>query len=184
MIKSIADFGKYIENTVVDSPEKARRMLLLGYQLFGMKLKCFPDKRLPLAKRKSAVYLNRTIRKVFEEPENIALVNIFMPCEILQAMGIVPMCAELFSSFINGAYCEKVFAEEAEREGISDTYCSFHKTLLGTAYLNLMAPPKAIINTSFACDANHLTFREMSSQLHVPHYYIEVPNEQSEASIE
>lgn len=84
MIKSIEDFGKYIENIVEISPEKAGRMLLLGYQLFGLKLKCFPDKRLPLAKRKSAVYLNQTIRKVFEEPENVALVNIFMPCEIFR----------------------------------------------------------------------------------------------------
>lgn len=150
MIKSIEDFGRYIEDIAETNPNKARRMLLLGYRAYGVKLKYFPDKRLPRAKQKSAVYLNHTIRKAFTEPDNVALVNIFMPCEVLEAMDIVPMCAELFSGFINGTYSERVFLEEAEKEGIADTYCSFHKTVLGASYLKVLEPPKAIINTSMA----------------------------------
>ncbi len=183
MIKSTEDFGNLIEKTVKDSPEKARRLLLLGYRLFGMKLRWLPDKRLPLSRQKSALYLNQTIRKVFTEPENTAIVNIFMPCEILEALDVVPLCAEMFSCFINGTCCEQVFVNEAERLGISETYCSFHKTLLGTAYLDLLRPPIAVINTSFVCDANQLTFRELSKHLNVPHCYIEVPSEQSEEAI-
>ncbi|MDY6045183.1 MAG: 2-hydroxyacyl-CoA dehydratase family protein [Peptoniphilus sp.] len=183
MIKSTEDFGKYIEKTVQDAPERAGRRLLAGYKLFGAKLKYFPDKRLPPARQKLAVYMNETVRKVFERPESVALVNIFMPCEIFQAMDIVPMCAELFSGFINGTHCERVFVEAAEREGISETYCSYHKTMIGTAYMDLLKPPKAIVNTSFVCDANNLTFKEAAAHFDVPHYYIEVPTEQSEESV-
>lgn len=184
MIKSAKDFGKYIENTVKISPKKARDRLILGYKLFGAKLKYFPNKMLPLSKQKSAVYLNKLVTEAILNPQNVALVNIFMPCEILEAMDIVPMCAELFSGFINGTYCEKVFIEEAEKEGIADTFCSFHKTLLGTAYMSLLSQPKAIVNTSFVCDANNLTFKELSSYFDAPHYYVEVPNDKSKESVE
>lgn len=183
MIKSIEDYGKYVEELAIKDPDKARRWLLLGYRLFGLKLKFFPNKDLPSAKQKSAIYLNNTIKKVFTEPNNLALVNIFMPCEILEAMDIVPMCAELFSGFINGSHCESVFADEAKKEGIAETYCSYHKIFLGTAYTKLMQPPKAIINTSMVCDANNLTFRELASELNIPHYYVDVPGEKSEESI-
>ncbi len=184
MITSIEDFGHFIEQMAVDAPERARRWLLLGYRLYGWSLKFFPDKRLPRAKQKSALYLNKTIRTVFEDPEDVALVNIFMPCEILDALGIVPMCAELLSGFLAGTYCEGVFAEAAQKEGIAETYCSYHKVFLGTAYTKLLPPPKAIINTSFVCDANNLTFRELASELQIPHYYIDVPRDQSEDSIQ
>lgn len=183
MIKSTEDFGKYIEKLVETSPKKARDRLLLGYKLFGKKLKYFPEKKLPKSKREAAVYVNSVVQKFFEEPQNAVLVNIFMPCEMLEAMDIVPMCAELLSSFLNGTHCETIFLEEAEREGISETYCSFHKALLGTAYMNLLSPPMAILNTSFVCDANNLTFKELSSTLKVPNYYVEVPNDKSEESV-
>ncbi|MDO5016575.1 MAG: 2-hydroxyacyl-CoA dehydratase family protein [Eubacteriales bacterium] len=184
MIKSVEDFGKYIEKTLVRSPDKARERLVLAYKLFGLKLKYFPDKRLPLAKQKAAVYLNKTIVDAFENPENLALVNIFMPCEILEAMEIVPMCVELLSSFITGTWCEAPFVEAAKQQGISNSYCSYHKVFLGTAYSQLMRPPEAIINTSFVCDANNITFRELASTLDVPHFYIDVPTDQSEESIQ
>ncbi len=184
MIKSVEDFGNFIEKMVVKSPEKARRWLLLGYQFYGLKLRWFPDRRLPSAKRKVAVDLNRTVQKLFKEPDNIALVNIFMPCEILEAMDMVPMCAELLAGFINGTYSEGIFAEEAQKEGIAETYCSYHKIFLGTAYTRVLPPPKAIINTSFACDANNLTFQELATQMDIPHYYIDVPYGQSEESVQ
>lgn len=184
MIKSTKDFGNYIERLVVKSPDKARQRLLLGYKLFGLKLKFLPEKRLPKAKQKSAVYLNKTVVNALENPEELAFVNIFMPCEILEAMDIVPMCVELLSGFINGTHCEGVFVEEAKREGISDTYCSYHKVFLGTAYSKLMKAPRAIINTSFICDANNITFQELARTMDVPHYYIEVPTDPSQESIQ
>lgn len=183
MIKSIEDFGKLIAKTAESSPERARRLLLAGFEFYGLKLRLFPEKRLPAAKQKSAVYLNKTIRESFKDPKNMALVNVFMPCEILEAMGIVPMCAELFSGFINGTFCERFFAEEAQKEGVAESYCSYHKIFLGAAYNGVLRAPSAIINTSLVCDANNITFKEMASRMEIPHFYIDVPNERSEESV-
>ena len=93
------------------------------------------------------------------------------------------MCAEMLSAYINGSLAEAVFADAAENEGIAETYCSYHKVLLGTAYLNVMPKPAMVVNTSLVCDANHLTFRELSSRYHVPHFYVDVPPERSGESV-
>lgn len=53
--------------------------------------------------------------------------SIFQPCELLEAMSVTPMCAELYSCFLNGAHAEPVFAEAAEAEGIAESFCSYHK---------------------------------------------------------
>ena len=93
------------------------------------------------------------------------------------------MCAELYSCFINGAYAESVFAEAAEAEGIAESYCSYHKILMGSAYAGVLPPPKLIVNTSLVCDANNLTFRELANYYKIPQFYIDVPPEQSEESV-
>lgn len=60
--------------------------------------------------------------------------SIFQPCELLEAMSVTPMCAELYSCFLNGAHAEPVFAEAAEAEGIAESFAPYHKVLLGSAY--------------------------------------------------
>ena len=73
----------------------------------------------------------KAILEPLRHPERAALVSIFMPCELLQAFGIHPMFAEAMSCYINGAMAEKGFVEYAESCGIAETYCSYHKVLLG-----------------------------------------------------
>ena len=73
---SIEDFGASIERLIHTDPEKARKRLLLGYRAYGAKLRAFPDKRLPVAKRHSAVMLNRIMQTVLAKPEETVLVNI------------------------------------------------------------------------------------------------------------
>ena len=55
--------------------------------------------------------------------------------------------------------------------------------LLGCAYSGLLPPPAVIVNTSLVCDANNLSFRELSNFYGVPQYYVDVPPERSEASV-
>lgn len=181
---SIEDFGASIERLIHTDPEKARKRLLLGYRAYGAKLRAFPDKRLPVAKRHSAVMLNRIMQTVLAKPEETVLVNIFMPGELITSMGLTPMCAELFSGFINGTASEHAFAEAAHREGIAETFCSYHKVVLGAAYTGVLPKPKAIVNTSFICDANQLTFRELEQTFDIPHYYVDIPNDASEDAIQ
>ncbi|MBQ8094874.1 MAG: 2-hydroxyacyl-CoA dehydratase [Clostridia bacterium] len=183
MSNIIESFGGFIERNAAKHPSLCRSLLLTGFQAYGLKLRLSPNQDLPKARQFSAQYINRTVTKMLAHPERAALVSVFMPCELLYAMDLVPMCAELYSCFINGAYAEHAFVEAAENMGIPETYCSYHKILLGSAYAKILPPPKMIVNTSLVCDANNLTFRELAEFYQVPQFYVDVPREQSENSV-
>ena len=179
----IHTFGKAIDRLAQNHPDASRRLLLAGLRAFRLKLSRFPDRRLPGSRQFSAVSLNRTVCSVLSHPEQAALVSIFQPCELLEAMDILPMCAELFAAFLTGADAEGAFAEAAETAGIAETYCSYHKVLLGSAFLGMLPPPRLIVNTSLVCDANQLTFRTLSDSWHIPQFYVDVPPQQNEDSV-
>ena len=99
--------------------------------------------------------------------------------KLLEALDILPMCAELYAAFINGSDAEASFAQTAEEQGIPESYCSYHKVLLGCTYSGLLPPPAVIVNTSLVCDANNLSFRELSDFYSLTQYYVDVPPERS-----
>lgn len=179
----IAKFGRCVCKITPEHPQAGRRLLLAGFGAFGLKLRLAPDKRLPPSRQYVARYVNQTLTGVLSHPERAAMVSVFMPCELLEAMDIVPMCAELYAAFMAGAGSEAVFAETAEAAGIPETYCSYHKVLLGSAYAGVLPAPAMVVNTSLVCDANNLTFRELAAHYGIPQYYVEVPPEQSEESL-
>ena len=183
MADIIQSFGQYLCKKASQNPDYVRKLLLTGYRAFGLKLAIAPDRRLPAARQFSARHINCTMTRMLSNPEKAALVSVFMPCELLEAMDIVPMCAEMYSAFLCGTWAESVFAEAAESEGIADTFCSYHKVLLGSAYTKVLPAPAMVVNTSLLCDANNLTFRELSEYYHIPQYYVDVPKDQNEESV-
>ena len=183
MADIIQTFGKTIDNLAADHPAQSRWLLGAGLRAFRGVLRFAPRKNLPPSRQYSAVALNRIMCDVLSHAESAALVSVFQPCELLEAMNITPMCAEMLAAYINGSQAEAAFADAAENEGIAETYCSYHKVLLGTAYLGVLPRPAMVVNTSLVCDANHLTFRELAARYDVPHYYVDVPPEQSEESV-
>ncbi|MBR6258818.1 MAG: 2-hydroxyacyl-CoA dehydratase [Oscillospiraceae bacterium] len=179
----IEAFGGYIEKHAVRSPDRCRRLLLAAYRANGLSIRLFPEKRLSSARRFGVNYINDAVVRMLAHPEKSALVNVFMPCELLQAMDITPMCAEMYSSYINGTRCEGVFADAAENEGIAETFCSYHKVLVGSAYSGVLPAPSVAVNCSLVCDANSLTFRELARYYGIPHFYVDVPKSRDEESI-
>lgn len=179
----VEQFGKYINKITPEHPDRSRALLLASYWAYGLKLCFAPNRALPPSRQFAAQYVNKTVQTMLSHPKRAALVSVFMPCELLEAMSVTPMCAELYSCFINGAYAEPVFAEAAEAEGIAESFCSYHKILLGSAYAGVLPPPKFIVNTSLVCDANNLTFRELADYYGIPQFYVDVPPEQSGESV-
>ena len=141
----VEQFGKYINKITPEHPERARALLLASYRAYGLKLRLAPTRELPPSRQFSAQYVNKTVQTMLSHPERAALVSVLMPCELLETMSVTPMCAELYSCFINGAYAESAFAEAAEAEGIAESYCSYHKILLGSAYAGVLPAPKFIV---------------------------------------
>lgn len=180
----ITKFGQYVDKQMQTKPVAARKELIIGYKAFNLKLKYATDKNLSPARQYLAkVCMDKHISS-FQSAENSALISIFLPCEILQAFGMETLFAEGFSGYITGAYAEKGFIEAAEAAGIAETYCSYHKIIMGAAFTGVLPKPKFIINTSVACDANNLTFRALAQYYNIPQFYIDIPSEQSEESIQ
>ena len=115
-----------------------------------------------------------------EHPDEAVLTSIFLPTEIFQAMGLRPLAAEALADFVTAARAEEGLVRAAEQRGVPETYCSFHKVLLGAAAARVLAPPRLIANCSVACDANTTTFRWLAEELGSPHVYVDVPYEYDE----
>lgn len=173
----IHKYGAWVDSLSVQHPKIARSALNAGFRAFGAKLKYKPDPRLPKSGQQLAVLMNRVVVGMLSHPNEAALTSIFTPTEMLHAAGMRPLCAELYSAFVNGAYAESAFIEEAEAHGIAETFCSYHKVLIGSAYRGVFPKPRFVINTSLACDANNLTFREMARFFDIDQFYIDVPPE-------
>lgn len=179
----ISEFGKLICRTTPRRPELARAALLSAYRAKGLQLQVAPDRRLPPSRRYAARLCSRAVIETLSRPRESALVSVFLPCELLESFDVRPMCAELYSCFISGAKAERVFTEAAETAGLPETFCSYHKILMGSALSGVLPRPGFIVNTSLICDANNLTFRALAEHYHIPQYYVDVPPRQDEESI-
>ncbi|HWR23414.1 MAG TPA: 2-hydroxyacyl-CoA dehydratase family protein [Feifaniaceae bacterium] len=135
-----------------------------------------PGRGLLPHQRYAAVISNRAIRLPLSNPGKSAVVSAFLPPELLHAMGIVPQFTEGLAGYLNGAGCEHAFVRFAEDRGIPQTYCSYHKVLLGAALSGVLPKPKLVVNTTLACDANNNTFRTLADFWKVPRFTLDVPD--------
>ena len=180
----VRSFGAYVEKQMGQHPVYARRLLLAAYRAYGLKLRLLPSRELPLSKRYLARVSMACMVRPLSHPSRQILTSVFTPCEVFHAMGLYPMCAEQFATYANGAGAEHGLIEAAERAGISETFCSYHKAVTGAAVSGVLPKPLAVVNTSLACDANNLTFRKAAELLGAPQYYIDVPWQTDGAAVE
>lgn len=183
MNKIIEKFGKVVGNCAGTSPGRALDLLKAGYMASSVQMKMMPDKRLLPHQRYVALLNNRSIRQPLCRPERSAVVNLFFPCGLLHAMGIAPQFTEGLAGYLNGAGTEQAFIDYAEKAGIPQTYCSYHKILLGAVLSDVLPPPRFVANTSLACDANMSTFRTIAEHYGVPHFVVDVPGVRNEETV-
>ncbi len=183
MKKYIEVLGRIIEKQAVSAPDRARILLEAAYrwvQFSGCRSRGEDI-------RSADTYINGviagTITDSFRRPKNAVMVNIFFPCELLHAMDLVPMFPEGISVYAANTACQQVFSEAAEDRDVPESFCSYHKTMLGMAQLGVMPAPLMIANTTLACDANQLSFRSLSQLYQVPHMVIDVPHADDEDAV-
>ncbi|MGI5848656.1 MAG: 2-hydroxyacyl-CoA dehydratase subunit D [Christensenellales bacterium] len=183
-MSSIIDkFGRIVEGNIKKNPKRALFLLRAAYYASGLQSKYLPDRRLLPHQRFAAVVNNKTIRTPLVSPRESAVINMFLPCEMLHAMGVIPQFVEGFSCYLNGAACERMFISYAENSGVPQTYCSYHKILLGAALSGVLPKPRFIANTTLACDANAGTFRTLANHWKIPRFTIDVPKTQTGETI-
>ena len=176
--------GKYISGQVGTHPAYARQLLLAAYRAYGWKLRHMRNQHLSNAKNYLGTVSMDAMVRPLAHPDRQILTSIFTPCEVFHAMDLYPMCAEQFATYTNGAWSEHAFIEAAEQAGIAETFCSYHKAVIGAAVSGVLPKPLGIVNTSLACDANNLTFRKTAEMLDAPQFYIDIPYEAEEAAVD
>ena len=154
----IKKFGEMVGSTSLKDAKKARKLLLLGYQLQEKRLLLFPDKKLPYSGQYVARIVMQNIIKALSKPEDTAMVSIFVPGELLTAAGLTPYSVEAMSCFIAGTQCEQPFLRKTEEEGFPETMCSYHRVFLGAALTGILPKPNCMIYTNLACDGNMTAF--------------------------
>jgi len=175
MHKIVATFGSIVSGWVPRNPEIARRLLTAAYSLNGRVNTLFPVKGPAKAYARMNAAVTRAICHSFRHPESTAMVNIFFPCELLYSLDLTPMFPEGLSVYMANTGCEQVFAERAESNHVPETFCSYHKIMIGLAETGVLPRPMLIVNTTLACDANQLSFRRLAQYYQVPHVVVDVP---------
>jgi len=176
MHKYIKKFGIIVGHYVETAPHRARALLKAAYQVSGWQMRHLPKRDLLPSQQYLAVLCNKAIVGPLDKPERSAVVNLFLPCEILHAMNITPQFTEGLSCYLNGAGSEYAFIEYAEKSGVPKSFCSYHKALLGAVLSGVLPKPRFVLNTTMACDANTDTFRKIAEHYQVPHFTVDVPN--------
>ena len=173
----IAWFGRVADDALATRPAFARHWLMMGYEGMAAKTQVAGDPRfLPSGKDGYALFMSRVVRAM-AHPEKSVITSIFTPNEIFHALGAYPATAEAIASFASGAQAEHGIIACAEGAGVPETFCSYHRTLMGLATTGVLEKPRMLAATSVACDANNLTFKTLSRLWDVPLAYIDIPYE-------
>ncbi|MFX0100828.1 MAG: 2-hydroxyacyl-CoA dehydratase subunit D [Candidatus Hodarchaeota archaeon] len=89
--------------------------------------------------------------KMFDPQWATAWTTVFVPFEILEAMGISGMFIEFIGAMLAGANMSKPYFESAEQLGYSTDGCSYHRTIIGAAEKQLFPEPDLLIGSSCPC---------------------------------
>ena len=183
MEKYIEILGAMIEKQVPKNPRAARRLLNAAYSWVRFSGGRSNKPGVVSAYERLNGAVAGTLVDSFRHPDQAVMVNIFFPCEMIHALGLHPMFPEGLSAYLSCTACQHVFGQAAEEYGISESFCSYHKTMLGAALTGVMPAPLLIANTTLACDANQLSFRQLAGQYQVPHVVIDVPDQVNEDAV-
>ena len=173
-------FGKLVTGMVGEHPRRAAALLHTGFAAKRFQTRHLPEARQLRSGQMGARIALESVTGALDRPNDAVLTSMFMPNELFLALGLRPLIAEALAEFTTGAWAEEGFVRAAEQAGVPETYCSFHKVLIGSAMAGSLEPPRFIANCSVACDANNITFKWLANKLGSPHFYVDVPYEYSE----
>ena len=121
MNKAIELFGKHIYKLTQSNPHRALKQLAFVYSAAGLQCKCFPSRQLLPARQYMQWAAADAAIRPLRAPENAAIVSLYLPCELLHAMGVEQMFPEALACYLAAAGCERIFIETAENGGVPKT---------------------------------------------------------------
>ncbi len=175
--------GRAVTAQVPKSPTRARGLLEAAYTWVNFSGKVKRAQTMEAAIDHFNGSIASTIVHGIRHPEEAVLVNIFLPCELVYALGLTPMFPEGIAVYVACTSCSAVFAELAEQRGVPDSFCSYHKTMIGMVESGVLPKPLLVANTTLACDANQVSFRRVADFTGAPHLVIDVPHDPDEDAV-
>ncbi len=176
-------YGRVAADKLEKNPGFVSGWLDFGYKLMTEKSKRLPDGNLHPSGQKGYALFMQSVVDAYTDPDDSIVTSIFLPTQIFRALGVKPLTAEAAAAFVSGAQAEDAFLANAEGAGFPETYCSYHRALLGLVNSGVFAPRKMVASCSVACDANNLTFRELQRRWDCERAYIDVPYDTSDDSV-
>ncbi len=104
------------------------------------------------ARRRFIYEIARIGNRMFSPDWKSAWTTVFVPFEILDAMGVAGNFIEFVGAMLSGTGTAKQYLEKAESTGLSTDGCSYHRTIIGAAMDGLLPEPDLLIGSSFPCD--------------------------------
>lgn len=141
-------------------------------------------------KKKGLISLNVQTRvgvnhlyNAFTHPKRTIWTTMFVPSEILFAMGLYPFCLEIGAALFAGIGQSSRGLLEAESYGVPTDICSFHRSAIGHVSRNLF--PKNILQaaTTTLCDNNTKTTKICESMTGKETIVLDVPYEADDYSV-
>lgn len=175
----LAAYSKTIKRYAVRRPKISRKMITTGLALDHYRQTHIPGRKTPESLQYLSAICDNYLLQALNQPEQSGWVNIFAPAEIFHAMEIYPLFIEGFAGFLTSFKCEDFFIDYAEKCGLTETLCSYHKAFIGAAKSGVVPRPRFAVTTSMACDGNINTFRYLSGIYGIPCYIIDIPYEYS-----
>lgn len=180
----VATVGQWVERLTAENPTAARHVLEAAYGWVALSGSLKGARTYAQAVDHFNGAIASTIIDTLRHPQDSVLVNIFMPPELLAALHVRPMFPEVLSIYVGNTACSGCFAEIAEGNNVPESFCSYHKVMVGMAESGVLPAPALIANTTLACDANQVSFRRLAERYGVPHFVVDVPRAQTEASVD
>lgn len=142
-------------------------------------------------KRKELVSLRLQTRvgvkhlyNTFAHPKQTVWTTMFVPSEILFAMGLYPFCLEIGAALFAGLGQSSHGLLEAESYGVPTDICTFHRSAIGHTFRNLFPRNILQVATTTLCDNNTKTMKICESVTGKETIVIDVPYEADDYSIQ
>mgnify|MGYP005843799457 FL=1 len=110
-----------------------------------------------------------------EERRLVAWRSLFMPTEIIYAMGFVPFTLEMFAAQVSMMGRAVKCLEAAEENGFAPDLCSFVKAAAGAMLLDILPQPDVILTSTHLCDPAAKLGEYASARYRCPEFVLDVP---------
>jgi len=126
-----------------------------------------------------------SLKKAYSGKHPVAYGSLFLPYEMIHALGLVPFLPEVMAGFTGGLGIADRTLKEASSKWYTPDLCTFHRSASGSVEMGLFPNPDFLICTNLACDAAQKTFYIDAARYGIEdnYYLIDVPYKKNEQNI-